>query len=115
MKIIFSIFLTLALVSCGEIRLQIGGDDVGEVGKVGEWVWQPVEDNNTIDAYLVNSRTGEVRQCPRRLGNDFYRCYVVTHPALSVRQMTALNIDLFNLYDGITTEDNYAEQLLEQF
>ena len=34
MKIIFTILLTLVLVSSGEIRLQTGGDDVGEVG---EW------------------------------------------------------------------------------
>ena len=70
MKIIFSIFLTFSLVSCDEIRLQIGGDDVGEVR---EWVWMPQPDspvvfaNSVIDhlrnAYLVNTRTGDVQFC----------------------------------------------------
>ena len=68
MKIIFSIFLTLALVSCGEIRLELGGNDVGEVGTYA-WIPQPDKVVSPQDGlirrggYLVNTRTGVVQEC----------------------------------------------------
>ena len=87
MKIIFSIFLTLALVSCGEIRLQTGGDDLGEVG---EWVWQPIDAQT---AYLVNSRLGSVRRCAVQPENSLYfDCLIAASPNMTVEQMSALNI-----------------------
>ena len=68
MKIIFSIFLTLALVSCGEIRLELGGNDVGEVGTYS-WIPHPDTVVSPQDGlirrggYLVNTRTGDVEIC----------------------------------------------------
>mgnify|MGYP001210127778 CR=1 FL=1 len=87
MKIIFSIFLTLALVSCGEIRLQIGGDDVGEVG---EWVWIPDRSEAAVAqgnfaAWLYNTRSGDVRACTSTdLMNQGFDCTMVYSEAKRV-------------------------------
>ena len=70
MKIILLSLLTLVLVSCGEIRLEIGGDDLPRgYDEVGTWNWIPEPDRvlSTGDiltsAYLVNTQTGAVQWC----------------------------------------------------
>ena len=61
MRLLLLSLLTLVLVGCGEIRLEIGEDDVGEVGT---YTWIPEPDlNNYQNAYLVNTKTGNVQWC----------------------------------------------------
>ncbi len=86
MKIIFLSLLTLVLVSCGEIHLQIGGDDVGEVG---EWVWIPATGESapvgTFGAWLYNTRSGDVRACTSTdLMNQGFDCTMVYSEAKRV-------------------------------
>lgn len=77
MKIIFSIFLTLALVSCGEIRLQTGGNDLGEVG---EWEVVPsFESREWSESWLINTKTGDLYACTKRYTENGY-CSPVTTP-----------------------------------
>ena len=84
MKIIVLSLLTLVLVSCGEIRFEVGEDDSGEVGT---YVWMPQPDTPRLDrfgnpivgegvptAYLVNTRTGVVQRC-RKADSDFICVY----------------------------------------
>ena len=85
MKIIFSIFLALALVSCGEIQLQIGGNDVGEVGT---YVWIPEPDKVVSPqgdvvrrrAYLVNTRDGVVQECTKYNPESDFFCVYAADP-----------------------------------
>lgn len=103
MKIIFSILLTLVLVSCGEIRLELGGDDVGEVG---EWVWTPTTVDNFLiggAGYLTNTRTGTVKLCTSMIPasafgadnpdliTDPYICRIVASETLFHNEMRELN------------------------
>ena len=105
MKIIFLSLLTLVLVSCGEIRLELGSDDVGEVG---EWVWTPTTVDNSLiggAGYLTNTRTGTVKLCVSRVPassfgssnilTDPYVCRIVTSETLNVAQVRVLNEDPF--------------------
>ena len=60
MKIIFTILLTLVLVSCGqifdrEVKLDVGSDEVGR------WVMQQSQDDDEI--YLLDTVTGYLQQC----------------------------------------------------
>ena len=77
MKIIFLSLLTLVLVSCGEIRLQTGGDDIGEVG---EWEVVPsFTSSERFNSWLINTKTGDLYTCTKR-GNENGYCRPVTTP-----------------------------------
>ena len=83
MKIIFTILLTLVLVSCGEIRLELGGNDVGEVGT---YVWTPQPDTLfegeviRYQGYLVDTRTGFVQECVKYIQEDNFTCLYAADP-----------------------------------
>jgi hypothetical protein len=107
MRLILLSLLTFVLVSCGEIRLELGSDDAGEVG---EWVWTPTTvDNSTIGGagYLTNTRTGTVKLCtsrvpasafgPSNLLTDPYICRIVTSETLDVAEVRARNENPFQL------------------
>ena len=82
MKIIFLSLLTLVLASCYDSPID---------GEVGEWSWQPFNGNIGDDyltqdwsqGYLVNSRTGFVRQCTRGSYLAPFTCRTVVRGVLS--------------------------------
>ena len=78
MKIIFLSLLTLVLISCGEIRLEIGGNDSNpqpvEINEVGEWIWHPLPTLPVFGGYLVNSRTGRMFDCERSSRSETLTC-----------------------------------------
>jgi len=107
LKIIILALLTLVLVSCGEIRLELGSDDVGEVG---EWAWIPTTVDNSLvggAGYLTNTRTGTVKLCtsrvpasafgPSDLLLDPYICRIVTSETLEVAEVRRRNENPFQL------------------
>jgi uncharacterized protein YceK len=76
MRLILLSLLTLVLVGCGEIRLEVGEDDSGYVGEVGTYAWMPQPDvvhptgGVQQSAYLVNTRTGVVQSCLKYVTTD---------------------------------------------
>jgi len=77
LKIIILALLTLVLVSCGEIRLELGSDDVGEVG---EWEVVPsFTSSERYNSWLINTKTGDLYACTKR-GNENGYCSPVTTP-----------------------------------
>ena len=79
MRLILLSLLTFVLVGCGEIRLEIGEDDFGYY-EVGTYEWIPSPDNLLRDfpqAYLVNTRTGNVYDCVQNIADSEFVCEFV--------------------------------------
>ena len=88
MRLILLSLLTLVLVGCGEIRLEVGEDDSGYVGEVGTYIWMPQPDTlGTLEgdvrkrAYLVNTRTGVVQDCLKYVTDDIFLCVYTANPS----------------------------------
>ena len=66
-KLIPLLLLTLVLVSCGEIRLELGADDDFDVtldsDGVGTWVLGETGVSNVPTTFLLNTKTGELKIC----------------------------------------------------
>ena len=76
MRLIILSLLTLVLVSCEEILLELGSDDVG---KVGEWEVIPsFTSPERSESWLVNTMTGEMHACTKRLRENGYCSQVNT-------------------------------------
>tara|TARA_B100000676_G_scaffold117305_1_gene116763 strand:+ start:266 stop:562 length:297 start_codon:yes stop_codon:yes gene_type:complete len=92
LKIIFLSLLTLVLVSCGEIRLEIGGvGEFDEVQEVGTYTWIPEPDLNDINqnGYLVDTRTGEVEWCLKADG-IYMSCGIIVESVWKRRRDEAI-------------------------
>jgi hypothetical protein len=90
MRLILLSLLTLVLVGCGEIRLEVGSDDDelgSDDGEVGTYVWMPQPDTlGTLGdvqkrAYLVNTRNGRVQSCLKYVTDDIFLCVYTANPS----------------------------------
>ena len=86
MRLILLSCLMFVLVSCGEIRLEIGPEeseqetdvsqflDISDEPEVGTWVLGEDGLSQIASTFLLNSKTGELRWCYRQEGGG---CYLV--------------------------------------
>ena len=76
MRLILLSLLTFVLVGCGEIRFEVGEDDSGEVG---EWEVIPsFTSPERSESWLVNTKTGEMHACTKRVAENGYCSQVWT-------------------------------------